>query len=427
LRSASTSESKRAESPQQASGSSASDRSTGKTESAKSDAVAPDPTGEAQGPNGKGKEKSVSLTDLLAALQPVVNQSLAGLLAGSEGETGLSEQVNGLLSGDLLAGGQLNMDVLSQYPGLSPILMQLIESGVFEASNGSNPAQALTNLLQSLQIQQNGTGGTTLETLAQSLAGMGGEANAAGAGLSQEQIASILATVGQTQAEGTGAAQAGANGSTQTGSVAFVLPEMDPAATGDATQVEAGVGSKVSVASGSLTDAQAVAVQPAVVAESSGVFGVQADVPVTKASEVPAIQQIVKAVQLISEQGESEVRLRLQPPELGHLLIQLKVGNGDVSVRMLAETVQAQHVLREHLAELKSAFADQGFQVNDLDVALGADMSAFDAPQRGLDAWENDQSQNQSNTPVAGEVNEPSSAPVRSRSPDGSWTVDYRA
>jgi flagellar hook-length control protein FliK len=331
-----------------------------------------------------------------------------------------------LLSSDLLAGGQLNLDVLSQYPGLSPILMQLIESGVFEASNGGNPTQALTNLLQSLQIQQNGTAGTTFETLAQSLAGMGTEANAE-TGLSQEQIASILAAAGQNQTGGAVAAEAKTNGSTQAGSVAFVLPESNPAATGDATQVEAGVGSKVSVGSGSLTDAQAAVVQPSVVAESSGVFEVQTGAPVAKASEIPAIQQIVKAVQLISEQGESEVRLKLQPPELGHLLVQLRVTNGDVSVRMLAENVQAQHVLREHLAELKSAFADQGFQVNDLDVALGADMSAFDAPQRGLDAWENDQSSNQSDTPVAGEVSESASTPVRSRGPDGTWTVDYRA
>ncbi|NJN92627.1 MAG: hypothetical protein HC875_00370 [Anaerolineales bacterium] len=54
--------------------------------------------------------------------------------------------------------------------------------------------------------------------------------------------------------------------------------------------------------------------------------------------EIPALHQLVEKISLMKQDGGTEVRLHLQPESLGQVLIQLHFADGDVSVRMLAET-----------------------------------------------------------------------------------------
>jgi flagellar hook-length control protein FliK len=98
--------------------------------------------------------------------------------------------------------------------------------------------------------------------------------------------------------------------------------------------------------------------------------------------DIPALHQIVDSARLITRQGETEVRLHLRPDSLGQLLIQLNVADGDLSVRILTETHQAQALVQDHLAQLKAAFAHQGLQLDGLSVAIGNDASSFDAQNR---------------------------------------------
>jgi len=103
--------------------------------------------------------------------------------------------------------------------------------------------------------------------------------------------------------------------------------------------------------------------------------------------DIPALHQIVEKISLMNREGSTEVRLHLQPESLGRVLIQLHLTNGDVSVRMLAETVQSQSLIQDHLPQLKSALMAQGLQLNNLAVAIGSDASAFDMHGRQPNGW----------------------------------------
>lgn len=97
---------------------------------------------------------------------------------------------------------------------------------------------------------------------------------------------------------------------------------------------------------------------------------------------IPALHQITDSIGILSQQGQTEVRLHLQPETLGHLWVQLHIVDGNVAVQMLAETPQAQALIQDHLAQLKMAFAAQGLQINGLSVAVGQDNPAFNLPGR---------------------------------------------
>lgn len=98
--------------------------------------------------------------------------------------------------------------------------------------------------------------------------------------------------------------------------------------------------------------------------------------------EIPALQQIVESVKVIRQQGETEVRLQLRPESLGQVTVQLHMSGSDVSVRLLADTAHAQSVIQENLPQLKAAFAAQGLQVQSLNIDLGHNASAFNTPGR---------------------------------------------
>lgn len=160
----------------------------------------------------------------------------------------------------------------------------------------------------------------------------------------------------------------------------------------------------------------------------SSTFNVQIATPETPAPlpDVPALHQIVEKVSLITRQGETEVRLHLQPESLGQVLIQLHIADGDVSVRMLTQTAQAHNLIQEHLSQLKAAFTAQGLQMNNLTVAIGNDASAFDMHNRQSNDWSQGSAQQQTSS---GHVEIDTAASARPI--PGSWNglhiVDYQA
>jgi hypothetical protein len=139
---------------------------------------------------------------------------------------------------------------------------------------------------------------------------------------------------------------------------------------------------------------------------------------------LPALRQIVDAVGLVTWKGETQVRLHLHPESLGQLLIQVHVADGDVSVRMLAETPQTQALIQDHLSQLKAAFAAQGLQVDGLAVAVGSDSSAFDAPGRRPGDWSAGPVHHRADSRL-GDVSGPTEVSPTTRAWDTLHRVDY--
>lgn len=174
-------------------------------------------------------------------------------------------------------------------------------------------------------------------------------------------------------------AQAGATVPSAGGekTVAFTLNNETMAPNAAGRTPEAGTEFSVSPAQNNGALTSAVASTPQTV-----------DVPQTGTTpELPVLKQISESARIFRQQGSTSVRMHLQPEELGQVLVQLKVVNGEVSVQVLAESAKAQALIQDNLAQLKTAFNNQGLNTQYLEVALGSDASAFNQPHQQSGPW----------------------------------------
>ncbi len=81
------------------------------------------------------------------------------------------------------------------------------------------------------------------------------------------------------------------------------------------------------------------------------------------------VQRVEQVFQDLSGQGGS-VRLRLSPPELGSLNIDIKLAKGVMTARVEAETPAARNILLDNLPALRDRLAQQDIKVQRFDVDL---------------------------------------------------------
>ncbi|MDR1243385.1 MAG: flagellar hook-length control protein FliK [Deltaproteobacteria bacterium] len=67
-------------------------------------------------------------------------------------------------------------------------------------------------------------------------------------------------------------------------------------------------------------------------------------------------------------QGSRQIILRLDPPDLGRLTLNLTVANGEIKALIRTEHSEVTQAVAEQLAQLKNSLEEQGFKVADLDV-----------------------------------------------------------
>lgn len=92
------------------------------------------------------------------------------------------------------------------------------------------------------------------------------------------------------------------------------------------------------------------------------------------------MEQVVKSVQVTQAQGGSRVQLRLDPPELGMLRIEMRQTENGLMLQMQASTPKAQQMLQQNSGELRAALESQGFANTQIEVQLRLDLrndSAF--------------------------------------------------
>ncbi len=91
------------------------------------------------------------------------------------------------------------------------------------------------------------------------------------------------------------------------------------------------------------------------------------------------VQRVARAFQSAADRG-GPVRLRLSPPELGSLRLEITVRNGAMSARMEAETSAARTLLLEGLPALRERLAQHDLTMERFDVDL-MDQSPHNMPQ----------------------------------------------
>ncbi len=106
------------------------------------------------------------------------------------------------------------------------------------------------------------------------------------------------------------------------------------------------------------------------------------------ANESPAVDparflgRVTKAFQTAQERG-GKLHLRLSPPELGALRIELNIKDGVMSASLQAENSDARRLLLEHLPALRDRLAEQNIRVDRFDVDVQRDGSEGQTDTRG--------------------------------------------
>jgi flagellar hook-length control protein FliK len=72
----------------------------------------------------------------------------------------------------------------------------------------------------------------------------------------------------------------------------------------------------------------------------------------------------------VAENRQGVVKLRLHPPELGALRIELRMQNGALNARLEAESAVTQSLLLEHAYALRDRLSEQGVRIARFDVEL---------------------------------------------------------
>ncbi len=110
------------------------------------------------------------------------------------------------------------------------------------------------------------------------------------------------------------------------------------------------------------------------------------------------VQRVAKAFQSVGENGGT-LRLRLSPPNLGSLKLEVTVRNGAMSARVEADTPQARDLLMQNLPALRERLASQNVQIDQFDVDLSG-QSSGGLSQQSMQGNGDGQGSSQANTRV---------------------------
>ena len=77
-----------------------------------------------------------------------------------------------------------------------------------------------------------------------------------------------------------------------------------------------------------------------------------------------------KAIVVLQE-GRSEMRLNLSPPELGKMNMKFELENGELIGKIVVSTQEAKMLFDQTLGDLQKNLQDAGVNVTSLDVSLG--------------------------------------------------------
>lgn len=89
------------------------------------------------------------------------------------------------------------------------------------------------------------------------------------------------------------------------------------------------------------------------------------------ADQTRLLDRVARAIQVAPQRG-GVIRLRLNPPELGSLHLEVSVQRGTLSARLETETQVARTLLLDNLPQLRDRLAEQGIRIEQFDVQVGA-------------------------------------------------------
>lgn len=92
-----------------------------------------------------------------------------------------------------------------------------------------------------------------------------------------------------------------------------------------------------------------------------------------KAEDIYA--QIVEQAQVMMNDGNSEMKIKLKPEHLGQLQLRISMENQLISARFVAESEQVKAIIETNLVDLEKMLNENGVQVQNLQVSVGGDQN----------------------------------------------------
>lgn len=99
-------------------------------------------------------------------------------------------------------------------------------------------------------------------------------------------------------------------------------------------------------------------------------------VDVSRAEKARLVQRVARSFSRVGPMG-GNVNLKLHPPELGALAVQVKIEGKSMSAKLTTESSAARDVILESLPQLRSRLAEQGYDVQQFTVDVASDGAAL--------------------------------------------------
>ncbi|MCA9015651.1 MAG: flagellar hook-length control protein FliK, partial [Planctomycetaceae bacterium] len=116
--------------------------------------------------------------------------------------------------------------------------------------------------------------------------------------------------------------------------------------------------------------------QTAGIHQTTHAAGTQSTAPAGPPVDVKQVEQLVERVVEAVRQSQStgqQLKIRLSPPELGTLQIEVSLKNGEYSAKLEVQNRHAQKVINDNIAQLKEALSKTGVSLDRIDVHINTD------------------------------------------------------
>lgn len=99
-------------------------------------------------------------------------------------------------------------------------------------------------------------------------------------------------------------------------------------------------------------------------------------VDISRAEKARLVQRVARSFSRVGPMG-GNVNLKLHPPELGALAVQVKIEGKSMTAKLTTESQAARDVIMESLPQLRSRLAEQGYDVQQFTVDVSTDSSSL--------------------------------------------------
>ena len=144
-----------------------------------------------------------------------------------------------------------------------------------------------------------------------------------------------------------------------------------------------------------------------------------------EAAEV-VLPQVVRSVATLVRDGLAEMRLQLQPGDLGHIEVRVKATEGVVRAELMVQQGEVKQLLESQAEKLRAALSQQGLELEGFDVDLSGGRGNGG---QAAEAWERTSGLNRGANPsnAGGETAGTAAAPALAPVVGGGTEVDYLA